>query len=75
MAYRRIAIELLYTVTAAMALAAAFKGACWAYPPGRTTIWTIGVVTIVAMIAMAWPQLRDAWRADRAAVRGPARGG
>lgn len=75
MRYRRIGTELLYTVTAALALAAAFQGACWAYPPGRRTIWTIGVVTIAAVIGMAWPQLRDAWRADRAQTRGETRGG
>ena len=65
MAYRRIGTELLYTLTAVVALAAAFKGAAWGYPPGRETIWRIGAVTIAAVVGMAWPQLRDAWRADR----------
>jgi quinol-cytochrome oxidoreductase complex cytochrome b subunit len=66
MAFRRTGTEALYTVTAAVAIAAAFRGAAYAYPPGRETIWNIGIVTIAAVVGMAWPQLRDAWRADRA---------
>ena len=65
MAFRRTGTELLYTVTAVLAIAAAFRGAAWAYPPGRETIGNIGLVAIAAVIGMAWPQLRDAWRADR----------
>ena len=66
MRYRRIGLELLYTATAALAIAAAFHEAAGAYPPGRLTIWRIGLATVLASIVMALPQLRDAWRADRA---------
>ena len=66
MALRRTGTELLYTATAVLAIAAAFRGAAWAYPPGRVTIWNIGMIAVAAVIGMAWPQLRDAWRADRA---------
>lgn len=65
MAWRRTGAEALYTATAALVIAAAFRGAAWAYPQGRETIWTIGLVAIAAVMGMAWPQLRDAWRADR----------
>lgn len=65
MALRRTGTELLYTVSAVLAIAAAFRAAAWAYPPGRETIWNIGLVTIAAVVGMFWPQLRDAWRADR----------
>jgi hypothetical protein len=70
MAYRRTGLELLYTATAALAIAAAFHEAAGAYPPGRATIGWIGAATVVLSIVMVLPQLRDAWRADRAARRG-----
>jgi hypothetical protein len=70
MPYRRTGLELLYTLTAAVAIAAAFDQAGDAYPPGRATIWWVGAATVVLSIVMVLPQLRDAWRADRAARRG-----
>ena len=65
MAYRRTGLELLYTATAALAIAAAFHEAAGAYPPGRVTIGWVGLATVAASILMTLPQLLDAWRADR----------
>ena len=68
--YSRTLVEALHAVTAVVATLVAFTAASRAYPPGRQTIWTIGIVTVATIVGMLLPQLLAAWREDRARRHG-----
>lgn len=65
----RFAIELMYVAIGIIVSIVMAAGAAWAVPLARTEIWIIDYVAIAFIIGMGYPQMRDAWAADRAADR------
>ena len=66
---RQVAIELAHIAGGIVLALVIGWGAAWAVPLARAEIWIIDYVAIAFIIGMGYPQMRDAWAADRAADR------
>ena len=64
--------ELLHIAAGVAVVVLLFKGAAWAYPLGKATIYAVGWVTGIAVVAMGAGGLRRAYGLDHA---GPASDG
>lgn len=65
----RFVIELMYVALGIMTSIMMAMGAAWAVPLARAEIWIIDYVAIAFIIGMGYPQMREAWMADRALDR------
>lgn len=62
----RFATELMYVALGIATSIVMATGAAWAVPLARAEIWIIDYVAIAFIIGMGYPQMREAWMADRA---------
>ncbi len=65
----RFATELMYVALGIATSIVMATGAAWAVPLARAEIWIIDYVAIAFIIGMGYPQMREAWIADRATER------
>jgi predicted transporter len=65
----RFATEVMYVILGIIVSIVMAAAAAWAVPLARPEIWIIDYVAIAFIIGMGYPQMRDAWAADRAADR------
>lgn len=63
---RNTLTEVLHIAAGLALTALIFKGAAWAYPLGRDTIYVVGWLTALAVVLMGIGPLRRALSADRA---------
>ncbi len=65
----RFATELMYVALGIATSIVMAAGAAWAVPLARAEIWIIDYVAIAFIIGMGYPQMREAWIADRVTER------
>ncbi len=65
----RFATELMYVALGIATSIVMATGAAWAVPLARAEIWIIDYVAIAFIIGMGYPQMREAWIADRVTER------
>jgi len=63
----RTIAEFCYIIASAAVTCAITRLAMWGYPQGADTIWVVGMVSIVLVIALGAKPLMTAWAAERTA--------
>jgi hypothetical protein len=62
----RTLVEILHIIAGLAATALIVELSAWGYPLGTRTIWIVGGIAALVVLAMGVGPVRRAWAADRA---------